>query len=298
MNRYLFIPICLAFLVSLGYGQTNPSPRRDIEPMPGTDDAASFFLKFSAEGSLSRRSGPAVDSMRSAADALTVAAPTSSASYKTPFQTGTGVRAEIEVQANRRFRAGFGLGYNLSRLSETRSHSYVDGSGEAIDERATIQTQLQYLTPGGYIMVHSRYFAVSGGIRWNVFLGGSSTVDNNLPSFVSPNGNNYGVSASTDFPSEVFTDLDGTIVSSDVQNGGYYQHYLNAYLQLRIHPFGEDNRPFLTISYSPTSTNYKSNLNAADYTRVLFPAIDPQALGVSSRMEAITFGLGWSLGGF
>lgn len=295
MIRAIILPICfvLSFVSAKAQTalETNPPSitAGEIIALP------TIYYKFTAEGTFSQRTGPAMDSLLASVNTLNATQSTNSAAYENPYALGTGVRAEVEFKTYRRIRVGVGMGYNLRSLSESRSHNYTNSAQEIIDEQATINSKLHYLSPGGYISIYSRYFTVSGGVRWNVFMGGTSKIENNLPSFVSPTGNNYGVTATVESPTAVFTDLAGNIVSSDVQNGGYYRHYLNAYIQIRIQPFGEYNRPYLTLNYSPTSSNFKRNLNAADYTRILLPAIDPQALNVPSRLEAFSVGIGWSM---
>lgn len=290
MKQTLLLTLCFAFWGTLVQAQ-NASPLE----LPGVDKTASYYVKFGVEGNFSRRIGAASDSLTAAADSLSNNSNTSLASYENPFQLGMGLNACLEIPTHKHLRVGVGLGYRMVGLNETRTHNYIDLSSEPIEEWATIKSRLHYLSPQGYLTGSWKYFAVSGGIKWNIFLGGKSEIDNNLPSYFNGNGVNYGVEATVDQPSVIFTTPAGIVASSDVQNGGYYRFFVNGFIQIRIQPFGEWNRPYLTIGYSPSSDNYKRNLNAADYTHVLTPEIGFDELQVPSKLESFTFGIGWSL---
>ena len=293
--RSLLTPIVLLITFLSGAAQINDS-KEDIllhyEPPV-------WSLKIDAGMSMAQRIGPAVDFIQTSVDTLAVAGPQSAASYERPFQPGIVASAHMEYRPRKYVRIGMGLAYNQRGLEETRNHEYLAaGDSTTTFRTANITSRLHYLGPSGYVGSRWKYFGLLVGFRANIFMGGISEINNNLPSFVSPTGNNYAVEASLESPTFATTNPDMTIYSSDNQNSGYYRFFVEPFIQLRIQSERENNRPYFFINYSPTSDPYKRDLNIADYTGILMPRADVDGLSVPSRMRSFSFGVGWSLNYF
>ncbi len=293
MRTNIILPVFILLFSGLLPGQTTPPN----QPLP-LETGLSVYVptwryKMDVSMNYSQRIGPAAEFLSDAADALTeaYAAPLESASYFTNNRPGIDVTLSAEYTIHKKIRLGLGLGYHFRNFEEQWLNQYTQADTFVLED-AQIETQLHYLSPSAYISGNWKYFAVMGGFRANFLLGGETSVTNNLPSFLSQFNTNYGGPVSTENPADFSYNQDGQLVSSNPTFGGYYPFYVSPFIRVRIQPFGERYRPYVFFEYSPFSDPYRRNITAADYTRILLPAIQEDEIYRISRMSYFSFGIG------